>query len=81
MNVIPSKLLRNYKVHFAVLLFIILFGSFHMIKPGFAYTANGAYRPFGVGYKHKTVIPVWAVAIFLAILSYLFILFLLTNVV
>ena len=51
-----------------------------MIKPGFSYLPNGGYRPFGVGYKHKTVIPVWAVAIFLAILSYLFVLFLITNV-
>jgi hypothetical protein len=78
MKVIPLKLLRNYKVHFAVLLFIILFSSFHMIKPGFAYMPNGAYRQFGVGYKHKTVVPVWLIAIFLAILSYLFILFLLS---
>ena len=80
MKVIPSKLLRIYKVHFAVLLFLIMFTAFHMIKPGFAYLPNGAYRPFGVGYKHKTVVPIWAVAIFLAILSYLFILFLLTNI-
>lgn len=80
MRVIPSKLLRNYKVQFAVLLFIVIFTSFHMIKPGFAYMPNGAYRPFGVGYKHKTVIPIWAVAIFLAIFSYLSILFLITNV-
>ena len=80
MNVIPSKLLRNYKVQFAVMLFIIMFTTFHMIKPGFAYLPNGAYRPFGVGYRHKTVVPVWAVAIFLAILSYLFVLCLLSKV-
>jgi hypothetical protein len=79
LSVIPSKLLRNYKVQFAVLLFLISFTTFHMMKPGFSYLPNGGYRPFGVGYKHKTVVPVWAVAIFLAILSYLFILFLITK--
>ena len=79
MKVIPRKLIRNYKVFFAMFLFLILFSSFHAIKPGLSYLPNGAYRPFGVGYKHKTVVPVWGVAIFLAILSYLFVLFLLNN--
>ena len=66
-----KKLLRIYKVPFAVFLFLILFTIFHTAKPSFAYQPNGAYRPFGVGYKHKTVIPIWVVAIILSILSYL----------
>jgi hypothetical protein len=68
-----KKLLRIYKVQFAILLFIISFSGFHTIKPSFAYQPNGAYRPFGVGFKHKTVIPIWIVAIIFAILSYLII--------
>jgi len=79
MKVIPRKILRNYKLYFAILCFLILFGTFHTIKPDFAYMPNGGYRPFGVGYKHKTVVPIWLVAITLAILSYLFILFLLNS--
>lgn len=79
LNGISRKMLRIYKVPFAVFIFIILFGTFHTIKPSFAYMPNGAYRPFGVGYKHKTVVPVWLVAIFLAILSYLGILFVLSQ--
>jgi hypothetical protein len=35
------------------------------------YTKEGGFRPFGVGYKHKTVVPIWIVAIILAIFSYL----------
>ena len=69
-----SKIIRVYKIHVSILLFLILFGIFHLIKPGFAYDENGAYRHFGVGYKHKTVLPVWLVAIVLAIFSYLAIL-------
>jgi len=68
-----KKLLRIYKVPFAIFLFLISFSLFHWIKPSFAYQPNGAYRPFGVGYKHKTVIPIWIVAIILAIFSYLLI--------
>jgi hypothetical protein len=71
---IPKKLLRLYKVQFAILLFLVFFGIFHCVKPAFSYLENGAYRPFGVGYKHKTVIPIWVVAIVLAILSYLLVL-------
>lgn len=71
---IPKKLLRLYKVPFAVFLFLVLFGTFHLWKPAFAYQENGAYRPFGIGYKHKTVIPVWIVAIILAIFAYLIVL-------
>ena len=59
------------KVNVAIILFLILFSIFHYLKPGFAYTNDGAYRPFGLGFKNKTVIPIWIVAIILAILSYL----------
>jgi hypothetical protein len=68
-----KKILRIYKVQFAILLFLISFSIFHFIKPSFAYQPNGAYRPFGVGYKHKTVVPIWIVAIIFAIFSYIII--------
>lgn len=64
------KTLVVYKIQFAILLFLCLFGFFHFLQPSFSYE-NGNFRPFGVGYRHKTVIPVWLVAIILAILSYM----------
>lgn len=79
MNVIPKKVLRIYKVHISVLLFIFFFGIFHQVKPSFAYLPDGSYRPFGVGYKHKTVIPIWLVAIMLSVLSYLMVLYMLVH--
>ena len=63
--------IQKYKTSFAILLFIILFSLFHIMKPGFAYGRDGEFREFGVGYKNKTVLPAWIVAIALAILSYL----------
>lgn len=71
---ITRKFIRIHKVRFAIFIFLILFGIFHYIKPSFAYQPNGAYRPFGVGYKHKTVIPIWVIAILLAIFSYILVL-------
>jgi hypothetical protein len=41
------------------------------MQPGFLYDSDGSFRVFGVGYRHKTVIPIWVVSIVLAILCYL----------
>ena len=65
---------RNNKTSTAIVLFLVLFSLFHFIlKPSFAYNTDGGFRPFGLGYRHKTVIPVWLVALILAILSYMII--------
>ena len=63
--------IRLHKANFAILLFLILFTTFHFMKPAFAYGPEGEFRPFGVGFQNKTVVPVWIVAIALAIFSYL----------
>lgn len=61
---------RN-KVNIAIFIFLIIFAMIHWTKPSMFYNDAGGFRPFGVGYAHKTVIPIWAVAIILAIFSYL----------
>lgn len=61
----------RYRLSISIILFMILFTLFHLAKPGFAYNEAGGFRPFGVGYKSKTIFPVWVVAIILAIFSYL----------
>ena len=63
--------IRRNKVNAAILLFLILFFIYHSIKPSITYGNKGEFRPFGVGYKNKTVVPMWLVAIILAILSYI----------
>lgn len=62
---------NTYKVNIAILLFLALFSIVHITKPSLLYTEEGGFRQFGVGYRHKTVIPIWGVAIVLAIFSYL----------
>lgn len=66
--------MQKNKTTFAIALFLVLFGTFHYFKPSFAYGRDGEFRTFGLGYKNKTVVPVWGVVISLAILSYLFVL-------
>jgi len=71
----PSKsFVRVNITSISVTLFLILFMLIHYVKPTLLYTKDGAFRQFGVGYKQKTVVPIWLVAIFLSILCYLFVL-------
>jgi hypothetical protein len=70
-----TKYIRSHKTTAAIFIFLILFTMVHLLKPGFAYTEDGGFRQFGVGYKHKTVVPIWVVAIILAIFSYVLIVY------
>lgn len=72
---LSKKIIRMNKVSIAIFLFLILFSIVHFTKPAFAYKEDGSFRPFGLGYKNKTVVPIWVVSIALAILSYLFVLY------
>jgi uncharacterized membrane protein YozB (DUF420 family) len=59
----------------SIVLFIILFMIIHVIKPLFLYNSNGSIRDFGVGYKNKTILPIWLLSIILGILCYLFVMY------
>lgn len=67
--------IRKHLVSFAIILFVTMYLVMVKVKPGFLYNNDGSLRTFGVGYKNKTVIPIWLMAIALAIASYVFILY------
>lgn len=62
---------RYHKLSISILIFLILFSIIHMMKPTMLYNDDGSFRQFGVGYRHKTVIPIWGVSMVIAIFSYL----------
>jgi hypothetical protein len=66
-----KQIVRKNKVSVAIVLFLIIFSVIHQIKPQLLYNKNGGFRQFGVGYKNKTIFPIWIVAIVVAIFSYL----------
>ena len=70
-----SKIIRKNRLSFAILLFLVMFSLIHFLKPSLIYNDEGGFRPFGVGYRHKTVIPIWVVAIILALFSYMFVIY------
>lgn len=66
-------MLAKNKLSFSILIFLMLFSIIHYVKPSIIYNEHGGFRHFGLGYKQKTVIPIWLVSIILAIMCYLFV--------
>ena len=62
----------------SIVLFVILFIVIQLVKPSIIYNNDGSLRQFGLASRKKTVLPIWLITIFLAILCYLFILYYLT---
>ncbi len=70
--------IRNNITLVSVIIFMIVFGLVHMIKPALLYKKDGIIRDFGVGYKNKTILPIWLLAIILGILCYLAVMYYVT---
>ena len=71
--------IRNNPVLSAILLYLIIYGLILFGKPGFIYHHDGSLRQFGVGYRNKTILPIWLLSIILGIICYLFVLYSLAH--
>jgi hypothetical protein len=60
----------------AVFIFLIFFGIINAFRPCIIYNKDLSFRRFGIGYKNKTVIPIWLMSIVLAILVYVLVTYL-----
>jgi hypothetical protein len=67
--------IRENATLFAIILFLFMFGSIQMLKPACLYNPNGSIREFGVGYRNKTILPLWLLSLILGIVSYLIVLY------
>jgi uncharacterized membrane protein YidH (DUF202 family) len=59
----------------AVILFVIIFGIIQMMKPACFYNRDGSIREFGIGYRNKTILPIWLLSLVLGVLCYLAVLY------
>jgi hypothetical protein len=66
--------LQQYKLHLSIILFLCVFWFLQFFKPPFLYESDGSLRQFGIGYKNKTLFPIWLFSIYLGIICYLFVL-------
>jgi uncharacterized membrane protein YozB (DUF420 family) len=60
---------------FAIVLFLFMFVSIQMMKPACLYNKDGSIREFGVGYRNKTIMPIWLLSLILGIVSYLVVMY------
>ena len=67
--------IRRHITTFSVVIYLIVFAMFAWLKPAFLYHKDGSLRQFGVGYRSKTVVPIWLLAMTTGILSYFAVLY------
>jgi hypothetical protein len=67
-----KRFMYNHRTSLSILLFLVIAIIIQSVKPSMIYNADGSYRDFGLGYKDKTVIPIWLFIMIMAIGSYMF---------
>ena len=72
---LKRNFIRQNKISFAIILFVILLSIIHITSPNFLYNKDGTFREFGLGYTKKTVLHMWLIVIVTAILCYLMVLY------
>ena len=70
-----STFVRNNIPLVSIIIFLIIFIIVILTKPALIFDKNGKPREFGLGYRNKTVCPIWLVIIICGILSYLAVLY------
>ena len=55
----------------SIILFVVIFSMIQYLKPAFLFKSDGSLRIFGIGYKNKTILPIWLFSIILGISCYL----------
>lgn len=59
----------------SLILYGIIYGSVAFLQPSFLYKSDKSLRQFGVGYKNKTILPMWLFSFTLALFCYLVVLY------
>ena len=75
MQIFNQYFIKQHLTTFSILVFLAAFATIQALRPRFMYNEDGSLRQFGIGFKRKTVVPAWLVAIVVAILSYLLVLY------
>jgi hypothetical protein len=65
------NLIRDNITLVSIILFIFIFTSIQIMKPACFYNKDGSIREFGIGYRNKTILPIWLLSIILGISCYL----------
>ena len=67
--------IKRHITSVSILVFLAAFAAVQALKPRFMYNDDGSLRQFGIGFHRKTVVPAWLVAIVVASISYMTVLY------
>ena len=67
--------IKKHRTSSSIILFVLIVLVLQQSQPAFMCNIDGSYKSFGLGYRNKTVVPMWLVVILIAILSYTAVLF------
>jgi hypothetical protein len=67
--------IRENPTLIAIVLFVIIYGAIQIMKPSCFYNRDGSIREFGIGYRNKTILPIWLLSLVLGILCYLVVIY------
>jgi hypothetical protein len=70
-----SWISKENVVFVAIFVFIGLFGLINAFRPSIIYNRDLSFRRFGIGYKNKSVLPIWLFSIILAIVVYVVVMY------
>ena len=70
-----STFVRNNIPLVSIIIFLIIFIIVILTKPALIFDKNGKPREFGLGYRNKTICPIWLIIIIIGIFSYLAVLY------
>lgn len=68
---ILSSALTNNMLLLSISFFLLAFYGIYIVQPGCFYKKDGSIRIFGIGYKNKTIFPLWLFSIALGIVCYI----------
>jgi hypothetical protein len=63
--------IKNNKASVSIIFFLMIFYIIYTQKPAIFFNDDGSIKQFGIGYKHKTVFPIWLLSIVLSIIVYI----------
>jgi len=70
-----KKFIKKNKLFICIIIYLLIIIIIHRIKPAIFYNKDGSIKHFGIGYKKKTIIPIWIISIIVAILVYTLVIF------
>jgi hypothetical protein len=66
-----NKFIGKNKASVSIILFLMCFYIVFTIKPQVFFNNDGSIKQFGLGYKHKTIFPIWLLSIVMSIIIYI----------